>query len=116
MPHLAALEETKKRVARKSACFPFAELNTGGSPLATESADMDDLACFWSFVARYDEELIDPQTIGRSELDEAEASPRGASRAQSSCRLINGSPMRALCARGTLLRLCANYTFPARAD
>ncbi len=48
------------------------------SALATESADIEALAVFPALRRAYDEELIDPQTIGRSELDDVEASPRGA--------------------------------------
>ena len=47
------------------------------SALATESADIEALAVFPELRRAYDEGLIDPQTIGRSELDEVEASPRG---------------------------------------
>jgi hypothetical protein len=47
------------------------------SALATESADIEALIVFPELRRAYDEELIDPQTIGRSELDEVEASPRG---------------------------------------
>jgi Protein of unknown function (DUF1186) len=45
--------------------------------LATESADIEALAVFPELRRAYDEELIDPQTVGRSELDDVEASPRG---------------------------------------
>ena len=48
------------------------------SALAAESADIEALAVFPALRRAYDEGLIDPQTIGRSELDDAEASPRGA--------------------------------------
>jgi hypothetical protein len=48
------------------------------SALATESADMEALAVFPALRSAYDEGLIDPQTIERSELDDVEASPRGA--------------------------------------
>jgi hypothetical protein len=47
------------------------------SALATESADIEALAVFPELRRAYDEELIDPQTMGRSELDDVEASPRG---------------------------------------
>ena len=47
------------------------------SALATESADIEALAVFPELRRAYDEGLIDEQTIGRSELDEVEASPRG---------------------------------------
>jgi hypothetical protein len=45
--------------------------------LAAESADIEALAVFPDLRQAYDEGLIDPQVIGRSELDEVEASPRG---------------------------------------
>ena len=45
--------------------------------LAAQSADIEALAVFPEFRRAYDEGLIDPQTIGRSELDDVEASPRG---------------------------------------
>jgi hypothetical protein len=47
------------------------------SALASESADMEALVVFPELRRAYDEGLIDPRTIGRSELDEVEASPRG---------------------------------------
>ena len=47
------------------------------SALATESADIEALAVFPELRRAYDEELIDPKTVGRSELEEVEASPRG---------------------------------------
>jgi hypothetical protein len=47
------------------------------SALATESADIEALVVFPELHRAYDEGLIDPQTIGRSELDDVEASPRG---------------------------------------
>jgi hypothetical protein len=47
------------------------------SALAAESADIEALAVFPALRSAYDEGLIDPQTIGRSELDDVEASPRG---------------------------------------
>ena len=47
------------------------------SALATESADIEALGVFPELRRAYDEELIDPQTVGRSELDDVEASPRG---------------------------------------
>jgi hypothetical protein len=47
------------------------------SALATESADIEALAVFPELRRAYDEELIDPQTVGPSELDDVEASPRG---------------------------------------
>jgi hypothetical protein len=47
------------------------------SAVATESADIEALAIFPDLRRAYDEGLIDPQTIGRSELNEVEASPRG---------------------------------------
>ena len=45
--------------------------------LAAESADIEALAVFPDLRRAYDEGLIDPQVIGRSELDDVEASPRG---------------------------------------
>ena len=45
--------------------------------LAVESADIEALAVFPDLRRAYDEGLIDPQVIGRSELDEVEASRRG---------------------------------------
>ena len=45
--------------------------------LAAESADIEALAVFPDLRRAYDEGLIDPQVIGRSELDEVEASRRG---------------------------------------
>jgi Protein of unknown function (DUF1186)/SEC-C motif len=48
------------------------------SALAAESADIEALAVFPALHLAYDEMLIDPRTIGRSELDDVEASPRGA--------------------------------------
>ena len=47
------------------------------SALATESADIEALAVFPELRRAYDEGLIDPQHVGRSELDDVEASPRG---------------------------------------
>jgi SEC-C motif/Protein of unknown function (DUF1186) len=47
------------------------------SALATESADIEALAVFPELRRAYDDDLIDPNTVGRSELDEVEASPRG---------------------------------------
>jgi hypothetical protein len=47
------------------------------SALATGSADIEALAVFPELRRAYDEELIDPQTVGRSELDDVEAAPRG---------------------------------------
>lgn len=47
------------------------------SALAAESADIEALAVFPDLRRAYDEGLIDPQVIGRSELDEVEASARG---------------------------------------
>jgi hypothetical protein len=47
------------------------------SALATESADIEALTVFPELRRAYDEGLIDPQHIGRSELDDVEASPRG---------------------------------------
>jgi hypothetical protein len=47
------------------------------SALAAESADIEALAVFPDLHRAYDEGLIDPKTVGRSELDEVEASPRG---------------------------------------
>jgi hypothetical protein len=46
--------------------------------LPAESADIEALAVFPDLRRAYDEGLIDPQVIGRSELDEVEALPRGA--------------------------------------
>ena len=45
--------------------------------LAAESADIEALAVFPDLRRAYDEGFIDPRVIGRSELDEVEASPRG---------------------------------------
>jgi len=47
------------------------------SALATESADIEALAVFPELRRAYAEGLIDPQTIGCTELDDVEASPRG---------------------------------------
>ena len=47
------------------------------SALATESADIEALAVFPELRCAYDEELIDLRTVGRAELDDVEASPRG---------------------------------------
>jgi hypothetical protein len=47
------------------------------SALATESADIEALAVFPEIRGAYDDELIDPMTVGRSELGDVEASPRG---------------------------------------
>jgi hypothetical protein len=46
--------------------------------LAAESADIEAIAVFADLRRAYDQGFIDPQVIGRSELDEVEASPRGA--------------------------------------
>jgi hypothetical protein len=46
--------------------------------LAAESVDIEALAVFPDLRRAYDQGLIDPQVMGRSELDEAEALPRGA--------------------------------------
>jgi hypothetical protein len=46
--------------------------------LAAESADIEAIAVFPDLRRAYDQGFIDPQVIGRSELDEVEASPRGA--------------------------------------
>lgn len=46
--------------------------------LAAESADIEALEVFPELRRAYDEGLIDPQVVGRSELDEVERSPRGA--------------------------------------
>jgi hypothetical protein len=46
--------------------------------LAAESADIEALDVFPDLRRAYDEGLIDPQVIGRTELDDVEASPRGA--------------------------------------
>ena len=46
--------------------------------LAAESADIEALDVFPDLRRAYDEGFIDPQVIGRSELDDVEASPRGA--------------------------------------
>jgi hypothetical protein len=46
--------------------------------LAAESADIEALVVFPDLRRAYDEGLIDPQVVGRTELDEVEASPRGA--------------------------------------
>jgi hypothetical protein len=54
------------------------EPNYVWSALAAESADIEALTIFTALRRAYDEGLIDPQTIGRSELDDVEASPRGA--------------------------------------
>ena len=42
-----------------------------------ESADIEALAVFPELRRAYAEELLDPQTVGRSELDDVEASSRG---------------------------------------
>ena len=47
------------------------------SALAAESADIEALAVFPELRRGYDEGLIDPQTIGRSELDDVEAGTSG---------------------------------------
>jgi hypothetical protein len=47
------------------------------SALAAECADIETLAVFPELRRAYDEELIDPRNIGRSEIDDVEASPRG---------------------------------------
>jgi uncharacterized protein YecA (UPF0149 family) len=47
------------------------------SALAMESADMEARSVFPELRRAYDEELIDPQTVSRSELDAFESSPRG---------------------------------------
>jgi Protein of unknown function (DUF1186)/SEC-C motif len=47
------------------------------SALATESADIEALVVFPDLRRAFDEGFIDPRTIGRSELDDVEASPRG---------------------------------------
>lgn len=46
--------------------------------LAAESADIEAIAVFPDLRRAYDEGFIDPQVIGRSELDDVEGSPRGA--------------------------------------
>ena len=46
--------------------------------LAAESADIEALDIFHDLRRAYEEGFIDPQVIGRSELDDVEASPRGA--------------------------------------
>jgi hypothetical protein len=46
--------------------------------LAAECADIEAIAVFPYLRRAYDQGFIDPQVIGRSELDEVEASPRGA--------------------------------------
>jgi Protein of unknown function (DUF1186)/SEC-C motif len=46
--------------------------------LAAGSADIEALDVFPDLRRAYDEGFIDPQVIGRSELDDVEASPRGA--------------------------------------
>src|SRR5215210_7989767 len=48
------------------------------STLAVESADIEALAVFPELRLAFDQGLIDPLTIGRSELDDVESSPRGA--------------------------------------
>lgn len=45
--------------------------------LAAESADIEAVELFPDLRRAYDEGFIDPQVIGRSELDDVEASPRG---------------------------------------
>jgi hypothetical protein len=45
--------------------------------LAAESADIEALSMFPEIRRAYDDGLVDPQVIGRSELDDVEASPRG---------------------------------------
>ena len=46
--------------------------------LAAESADIEAIGVFPDLRRAYDEGFIDPQVMGRSELDDVEASPRGA--------------------------------------
>jgi hypothetical protein len=46
--------------------------------LAAESADIEAIGVFPDLRRAYDEGFIDPQVIGRSELDDVEGSPRGA--------------------------------------
>lgn len=46
--------------------------------LAAESADIGAIGVFPDLRRAYDEGFIDPQVIGRSELDDVEGSPRGA--------------------------------------
>jgi hypothetical protein len=48
------------------------------SGLATESADLEALSVFPELRRAFDEGLIDRMAVGRSELDDVEASPRGA--------------------------------------
>jgi hypothetical protein len=45
--------------------------------LAAESADIEALGVFPELRRAYDDGLVDPQVIGRSELDDVERSPRG---------------------------------------
>ena len=45
--------------------------------LAAECADIEALGVFPELRRAYDEGFVDPQVIGRSELDDVEASPRG---------------------------------------
>jgi hypothetical protein len=47
------------------------------SALATESAEIEAIAVFPDLRRAYDDGFVDPQEIGRSELDDVEASPRG---------------------------------------
>jgi hypothetical protein len=47
------------------------------SSLAANSADIEALEIFPELRRAYDDGLIDPQVIGRTELDEVEAMPRG---------------------------------------
>lgn len=47
------------------------------SALAAESADIEALAVFPELRRAYDDGLINPQVVGRSELDEVERLPRG---------------------------------------
>jgi hypothetical protein len=54
------------------------EPNYVWSALGAESADVEALAVFPDLRRAYGEGLIDPQIIGRSELEDVEASRRGA--------------------------------------
>jgi hypothetical protein len=47
------------------------------SALTTESADIEALEVFPELRRAFDDQLVDPRTVGRSELDEVESSPRG---------------------------------------
>jgi hypothetical protein len=54
------------------------QTNYAWGALAAESADLEAIAVFPDLRPAFDEGFIDPQVIGPAELDEVEASPRGA--------------------------------------